>query len=67
MRPSARPDKVELGTKHIVNTGNGLDNINEPFVGYFGKLLGKLNASVMLGYDFDDSQAEITVGFVYLQ
>jgi hypothetical protein len=59
-------ERLFFGTKHIVNSNNGLDDIDEPFVGYFGRLFGKLNASFMAGYDFGNSQAEITFGLVYL-
>jgi hypothetical protein len=59
-------ERLFVGTKHIVNSNNGLDDIDEPFVGYFGRLAGNWNASFMLGYDFDNSQSEVTVGLVYL-
>lgn len=58
-------ERLFVGTKRIVNTNNGLDDIDAPFAGYSGRL-GKLNASFVIGHDFDDSQSEITLGFVYL-
>lgn len=61
-----RLERLFLGFKHIQNDGLDVDDVDMPFVGYFGQLVGKLNAALVLGYDFEERRSEATLGFVYV-